>query len=64
MGDPKEKFCSREVKKRKSSEQTKLSPRQRRFLAGVIEGVNGGGSLENVWLPYLHSPEICACSFT
>ena len=43
LGDPKEKFCSREVKKRKSSEQTKLSPRQRRFPAGVRERVSMEG---------------------
>ena len=43
LGDPKEKFCSREVKKRKSSERAKLSPRQRRFPAGVRERVSMEG---------------------
>ena len=40
LGDPKEKFCSRVVKKRKSSERAKLSPRQRRFPAGIRERVS------------------------
>ena len=40
LGDPKEKFCSRVVKKRKSSERAKLSPRPRRFPAGIRERVS------------------------
>ena len=43
MEDPKEKLCSREVKKRKSSERAKLSPRQRHFPVHVRERVSMEG---------------------
>ena len=60
LGDPKEKFCSREVKKRKSSERAKLSPRQRRFPAGVREGVSLEDKIREVKGAILesHSTEI------
>ena len=64
MGDPKEKFCSKEVKMRKGWERAKLSPRQRHFPAGVRERVSMRGALQSSWLPHLENLRIFACSFT
>lgn len=64
LGDLKVKFCSTEVKIRKSSERARLSPRQKRLPEGVRGTCVIGGALRSTQLPHPHSPGTFACSFT
>lgn len=60
LGDPKVKFCSTEVKIRKSSERARLSPRQRRLPEDVMGGMCHWGSPQEhsaALLPF--SQDIC-----
>lgn len=60
LGDPKVKFCSTEVKIRKSSERARLSPRQRHLPEGVRGGMcHWGRPQEHSAAPPPLSQDIC-----